>query len=157
LLVLIVFSSQEAMGQFFSMGNPLIGKQAPDFTLETLRGKDVNMTEFRDGNSAIIFFWATWCPYCRKELDDFDKKIANMQKENIKLILVNVGEAPQKIRSFVDKNNINLDVFLDQDSSLSEKYGIVGIPTFFFVNESGVIKAVENALPEDYDDILLEK
>ena len=80
-----------------------------------------------------------------------------MQKKNIKLILVNVGETPKLVRSFIDKNNINLDVFLDQDSSLSEKYGIVGIPTFFFVNESGVIKAVENSLSDNYDEILFKK
>lgn len=157
LLISVVFSPQAVRGQPFSMKNPLIGKQAPDFTAETLSGTDRNMTEFREGNSAIIFFWATWCPYCRKELEDFDKKVINMQEKNIKLVLVNIGEPAQKVSSFIEKNNINLEVFLDEESSLAEEYGVVGIPAFYFVDEEGVIKAVENSLPENYDEIFLEK
>jgi len=31
----------------------------------------------------------------------------------------------------------------------------VGVPTFFFVNEEGIIVDVKNVLPDDYQEVLL--
>lgn len=154
LLILVVFSLLQVRGQFLSTENPIIGEQAPDFTLKTLSGMDKNMTKFRDGNNAIIFFWTTWCPYCLRELQELVNNFEDIKKRNIKLLLVNAGESAKQVRSFLDRNKINFEVFLDLDSSLSRKYGIVGIPTFFFVGEDGAIKAIENSLPDNYEKIL---
>lgn len=40
-----------------------------DFTLPSLRGDDVSITEFRNG-WVILNYWATWCTPCRKEIPD---------------------------------------------------------------------------------------
>ena len=80
-ILLITLNPSQALGQFFfNAENPLVGKQATNFTLNTVSGANKSMTEFRDGNSAIIFFWATWCPNCHEHLlelskQDFDSKI----------------------------------------------------------------------------------
>jgi hypothetical protein len=52
------------------------------------------------------------------------------------------------------KNNIEFDVFMDKEQSIAEEYGIIGVPTFFFVNKDGVIKAVEHEIPSDFKEIL---
>lgn len=131
--------------------NSLTGKPAPDFTLKTTGGQDLNLTEFRASQKAIIFFWATWCPHCRTALKDLNRDAADIQKRNIKLILVDIQEENDVVKAYLKRSAITMDVFLDLDAAVSESYGIVGVPTFVFVNESGIVKSVEHSLPADYE------
>ena len=147
-------SLPSARAQFFFMENPLVGKTAPDFTLPTFNGGKVNMTKFRDNKSAILFFWATWCPHCREALKDLNKNRAEIEGKGIKLMLVDIGEGEKEVRRYVERNKIVSTIFLDQESSLSDLYGVVGIPTFVFVDSKGMVKAVEHELPENYEEIL---
>lgn len=156
LLCAALVPSAASDGLFF-WENPLVGQAAPDFTLKTLKGPLVNMTKFRDNKSAIIFFWATWCPHCRAALKELDKQSEQMEKSGIKLILVDLGESATEVSAYMTRNHIGLTVFLDQDSSLGDPYAIIGVPTFVLVDQEGIVRSVEHALPGNYQDILLGK
>jgi len=140
---------------YLGVKNQLIGQSAPDFTLEMLSGKTVNMTQLRDGRPAIIFFWATWCPHCRKQLKELTESRDEIGSKGIRIILVDVGEARQKVMHYMKSNGVPFDTFLDQSEELSLKYGLVGVPTFFLLNNEGIVVAAENILPSNYGDILL--
>ena len=142
-------------GQFFFLENPLLGEAAPDFTLKTLNGKPMNMTQFRDQKSAIIFFWATWCPHCRAALKELEQQKDQIEKKGIKIILVDLGETEKEVGRYIKTNKINLTVFLDEESSLNDPYAIIGVPTFVLVDSDGIVKAVEHALPPNYEEILI--
>ncbi len=157
LFLTLVLGDSRVMGQLFFLENPNVGSPAPDFTLDTLKEKNVNMTKYREGKNAIIFFWATWCPHCREALKNLNNNAAQLQDKGIKVILVDLGETVQEVRQHIEKNKINFDVFLDTKNFLSEPYGIIGVPTFFFLNDQGVVKAVEHAMPENYEEIFFKK
>jgi len=127
--LLVIFKS---CSPFFRTQNPLVGQQAPDFTLATLSGENINMTQYRNGKPAMIFFWATWCPHCRSQLRELSQQQGQIEGKGIKIILVDVGESPPKVRRYVEANKISIDVFLDESRELSDDYRVVGIPTFFF-------------------------
>lgn len=154
-LILAAVGPSKAWGQFFFFENPLVGEQAPDFTLNTVNGKDVNLTKFRDGNAAIVFFWATWCPHCRVQLKELNGEGPEMEKRGIKIVLVDLEEGAEQVRSYLEKHEIQFNVFLDSDAAVSQKYGIVGVPTYFFIDKSGIVQAVEHEIPENYEEILL--
>ncbi len=156
-LLCVALIPSSVRGEFPFLGNPLVGQAAADFTLKTLQGPLVNMTQFRDNKSAIIFFWATWCPHCRAALKELDKQSEQIEKSGIKLILVDVGESAKEVSAYVAKNHIDLTVFLDEDSSLGDPYAIIGVPTFVLVDQEGMVRSVEHALPDNYKDILLTK
>jgi peroxiredoxin len=134
-------------------GNPLEGKAAPDFTLSTLTKNSVKLSEYRQGQPAIIFFWATWCPHCREALEVLDARAFEIEKQGIKVVLVDVGEDKGDVASYLKAHNIKADVFLDEDTSVSNDYSILGVPTFFLVTQEGMIKAVQHTFPEDYQEI----
>src|SRR5450432_626785 len=50
----------------------LQGKQAPDFTLQTLDGKSVTLSA-QKGSVVMIDMWATWCGPCRASLPHVQK------------------------------------------------------------------------------------
>lgn len=145
---------QLSHAQSFYTENPLINTKAPDFTLSSVKNGKVNFTKIREGKSAILFFWATWCPHCRRQLGELSEQAAQIEKKGVKIILIDIGENAKQVSAYLQKQNISFDVILDENQSLAEEYGLVGLPTFFFVNKSGKIKAVEYSFPENYEEIL---
>jgi thiol-disulfide isomerase/thioredoxin len=56
----------------------LRGKQAPAFTLKTVDGKTVSLSDYK-GKAVLLNFWATWCGPCKLEMPwliDLQKKYA---------------------------------------------------------------------------------
>jgi peroxiredoxin len=156
-LIVSPLGLKDASAQFFFTQNPLIGKPAPEFTLDLVKGGQKTLSEYRDGKSAVVFFWATWCPHCRVELKGLNTKAPELEQKGIKVVLVDIEESAPEVQAYLDKNKIGYDVFLDKDLSVSEDYGIIGVPTFFFVGGDGLVKAVEHSLPRNYEEILKRK
>ena len=151
IILSVAFSPASKAAQFFFMDNELNGKPAPDFTLKTTTGDNINLAKFRADKKTIVFFWATWCPHCRESLTDLNKRKDELAKKNIQLALVDIGENEKLVKKYLDKNNINFDAFLDEDETLAEPYGIIGVPTFVFINEKGIVREVLHALPRDFE------
>ena len=82
-------------------------------------------------------------------MNDLNQNIQQLEDAGIKLILVDIGENAAVVQRYMDKNNIGLDVFLDFDSKIAEEYGLIGVPTFFFIDKDGIVSNVEHELPTD--------
>ncbi len=143
-----------AVGQFFVIENPLLGEKAPDFTLDSIRGEKINLHQYRDNSAAIIFFWATWCPHCREQLRELNTQGEGLKEKGFKLIIVDLGEEADRVQSYVEKQKINFDVLLDQDSKVAESYGLIGVPTYVIVDHTGLVRAVEHSLPDNVSEIV---
>ena len=146
-----------AMGQFFFFQHPMQDQMAPDFVLKTLKGQTLRMSEYRDGQKAILFFWATWCPHCRMQLKQLYDERNNIAKQGIKVILVDLEEDARQVGVYLEKRHIDFEVFLDENADVGEQYQIIGIPSFFFLNSQGKIVAVKNFLPENFEQIFKDR
>lgn len=149
----MVFAPLPVHGQFFYMENENIGKPVKDFTLKIVNGEETSLEKFRNGQKAIIFFWATWCPHCRVQLGELNKNQSAIEKKNVKIVLVDVGESEAQVSKYMEKNKIDLDVFLDDESKVSDLYGLVGVPTFYYVGEDGKVVDVQHSLTDDIDKV----
>ena len=152
-LIFLMSAAPKVFGQFFFMQDENIGKIAPDFTLRTLSGKDMNFTKVRGGKRAVIFFWATWCPHCREAMSELTSRGDNVFGKDVQLFIVDTGEDAQTVGQYAKNKKISFDILLDSDSKLAEDYALIGVPTFIFINEQGVVKNVEHVIPEDLSKI----
>ncbi len=150
-LAFFAITLTKASSQSFIFKNPLEGKKAPSFSLSTLDERSVDFSKYRENKKTVLFFWTTWCPHCRTALRDLNSRQDEIKQRNIALVTVNVGENRSNVESYRRKNNITMDIFLDEDSSVSEKYGVSGIPSFYYINEDGIIKATNHNLPENFE------
>ncbi|MCS6884503.1 MAG: TlpA disulfide reductase family protein [Acidobacteriota bacterium] len=109
-----------------------------DFSLKTLDGETVGLSEFK-GKILILNFWATWCPPCRKEIPDLIAVQKAYKDKGVVILGVAVDEELDDVRSFVRKYEINYMVALDDGSIFSQWEG-EGIPLTFFIDRRGRIK-----------------
>lgn len=115
------------------------GIQAPDFTLISLDGSKVSLSDFR-GKAVLLNFWATWCPPCKVEMPWF----VDLQKQYAKDGLVVLGVAmddskPAEIAKFASSMGVNYPVLLGTDK-VSDDYGDVQyLPTTFYIGRDGAI------------------
>lgn len=126
-----------------------------DLILNDLKSKPVNLSSLQ-GKPSILFFWTTWCPYCRAELRALNKMSPQMEKEGVAVFAVNVGEAGYKVERFLKDYEINIRVLLDKDGRAAEKYEIMGVPTYIFLNKNGQVASLEHSMPADYKSLLLK-
>lgn len=120
-----------------------IGQYAPDFTLKTLEGKKVKLSNYR-GKKVILNFWATWCPPCKEEIPHMEKYYKSLnKKDNVEILAVNLtssDKSKEYIKEFAKSYDITYPILLDKEGEQQKQYEIVTIPTTFFINESGQIK-----------------
>lgn len=126
---------------------------APDFSLETVSGKTVSLSDLK-GKGVVLFFFTTWCPYCRSKVPMLSKEYSQCQDQGIEFLLIDTGESKAKVASFVDKEHLTFDVLLDIKMSAADEYGIVGVPTFVLVSKEGFVVYEGNDLPGDYAELL---
>jgi len=122
-----------------------IGEPAPDFTLETLNGTEVRLSQFR-GQPVLINFWASWCQPCRKEMPELVRSYKANKSRGFVLLGMNLTyiDTVQDAQAFAKEFNITFPVLLDKDGAVAEKsYGVQGIPTSVFVNRDGTIARIQ--------------
>ena len=106
---------------------------ADDFA--TLAGGKVTSAQFAEGKTTL-FFWTTWCPYCRKQIEFLKSQIKQFDDRGVKFFFVNIGEDEKKVAAFVKDNGIPADkVFMNKDSSLAYRYNVMGFPTYIFMHK----------------------
>jgi len=150
LILMLAVSPALAMSNRPNTQVIVTGRPAPEFTLETVSGKSLTLTQARQGKKTVLFFWATWCPHCHEELERVRQDLAQIQSKGVTVLLVNVGETKEDAAAFLKHQQIPLDSFVDEDNTVSGQYGVVGIPSLFFIDEKGVIHRVEHEFPSDY-------
>lgn len=133
-------SSPTAQGQVVSSSLDSTGQKAADFTLTDLDGKKVTLSDLK-GKNVYINFWATWCPWCIKELPDIEKVYQEYKDKDLVILAIDLGENKDTVKSFIDQNKYNFKVLLDSDQAVAQAYNINSIPVSIFINKDGNIVA----------------
>ena len=134
--------------------SPLLGKAFPDFTLERSEGASVSLSQLIKDKKAIVYFFATWCPHCREQINVITAKKALFKEQGITVVLVNIGETRAKVKKFRTEHGLDNDILLDQNSFVAETYQVMGVPMLVFIGTDGKVRYVEYGLPDNYAEIL---
>lgn len=110
---------------------------APDFTLPSLDGSSVTLSDTR-GKYVILNFWATWCGPCRVEMPEFNRYYLN-NFHKVELFAINCSEPPSKVKAFIDQNKYRFPVLLDTKAEVQKLYGVRAYPTTLIIDPEGNI------------------
>ena len=109
---------------------------APNFTLKSLSGKNLKLSEMT-GNVVLINFWASWCGPCREEMPLLNALHKKYEPLGFTVIGVNVEEDVNNARGFLKDFPVDFPVLLDNQNKVSKQYNVVAMPTTVVVDRDG--------------------
>ena len=114
---------------------------ARDFEASDLDGVRFRLSDLR-GRPVVINFWATWCTSCLAEMPALEQQRLEHQADGLTIVAVNVGERLENARGFIDALELyEFAIAMDPDLTLSDAYGVRGMPHSVFIDRNGVIQA----------------
>src|SRR3979411_890805 len=124
---------------------PRIAKStvAPDFSLESLDGKSVKLSDLR-GKAVLLNFWATYCGPCKIEMPWFVELQKEYGPQGFQIVGVAMDDAStEDIAKFAKEMGVNYPILLGKES-VGQSYGGVSVlPTTFFLDRDGKVMARE--------------
>jgi len=114
-------------------------KPAPDFTLVSLKGDTIKLSDYK-GKVVILDFWATWCPPCREEIPHFKKLFAEKSGAGLVIIGIVVNDDVSEVKKFVSKNGVNYPIVMGNAQVEKAYGGISAIPTTFLIGKDMTIR-----------------
>jgi len=114
-------------------------RQAPTFSVRTLDGKPLRLSDLRN-RAVVVDFWATWCGPCRASMPHLSTMQTRYEKQGLTVIGLSVDEnGPQGVRRIASQWGVKFPLAMANDDVLDAYGPIRSIPTTFFINRNGAI------------------
>jgi peroxiredoxin len=111
--------------------------EPPPVSLGDLAGRLVTLESQRD-RVVMLYFWATWCPYCSRELPS---SIVSLHREfadqGLVILAINLGEPRTLVASWAHQHGLAFPVLLDESTAVAAAYRVRATPTVVLVDRRG--------------------
>lgn len=128
------------------------GDLAPAFTLQTLDGDSITLSDLR-GHPILLNMWASWCGPCKYEMPTIQKVYEEFKDRGLVVLALNLTKKDNltSVISFVEAYGLTFPILLDSDGKVEEAYQLRGLPSTFFIDRDGIIQSVVigGPMPED--------
>jgi thiol-disulfide isomerase/thioredoxin len=112
---------------------------APDFTLDSLEGKSVRLSDLR-GRAVLLNFWATWCGPCKIEMPWFVELQNQYGSQGLQIVGVAMDDASKEdIAKFAKEMGVNYPVLIGKEAVGDAYGGVPALPESFFIGRDGKI------------------
>jgi peroxiredoxin len=128
-----------------SSGAPVglqVGDTAPNFTLTTLDGKQVSLSDFR-GKPVMLNFWYSTCPGCLQEIPGMQRFYAAQQAAGKHFVILGVNSVDdaQTAQQFAQQNGLTYTLVMDKNQQAATLYNLTATPTSYFIDTHGIIRS----------------
>lgn len=125
--------------------NPKIGDSAPLFSMRSIDGKTVNLSDYK-GKNVLLLFWASWCDPCIADIPDVKKLYEKYKNKNLVVIAISLDENraawTNAVRKYCDEEWIHVSDLKWRQNEAALIYGVNGIPAHFLVDAKGMMAGV---------------
>ena len=144
-----------------------VGQKAPDFTLKTLDGEEITLSDYFGKKVVMLEFWATWCNICVAEIPNIVKNYEKFKDQGFEILAVTLQSGDDaEIGKVVEEMGIKYPVLIDDRLKVATKiYGLAGpIPLKVIIGADGIVKYShvgdyppgEDEIPFVVEDLILE-
>lgn len=117
--------------------SPKPGDIPPDALGVDRDGKPVRLADFR-GRPVVVTFWATWCPYCLKEMPVLES-LQQKAGPRLQVVAINFKENKREYRRVLHKLG-DVALLMTHDSGpVSDAYGVDSLPHLFLIDAEGKV------------------
>jgi len=109
----------------------------PAFTLAGLDGERHELEELK-GRVGLLYFWASWCPHCSRELPTSIEKLhRELGPRGLTVWAIDIAESPDHVARWVGQRGISVPVLLDADGAVTRAYRVTATPTVVLLGRDG--------------------
>ncbi|MGE5320288.1 MAG: TlpA family protein disulfide reductase [Hyphomicrobiaceae bacterium] len=92
------------------------------------------------GKVVLVNFWATWCPYCRKEMPVIDEFTRDYRSRGFEAIAISVDDPSNKIAAWMKDKGYAFNA-APTNATVAATFGdITSVPTSFILDADGHIR-----------------
>jgi thiol-disulfide isomerase/thioredoxin len=117
----------------------VVGTEAGELTVS--RWFTPQSTTFSEGKATLVVFWEAWCPHCVREMPKLEANYSVWRSRGLNVVAltrVTKSSTDDKVLSFIAEHHLSYPVGKD-DGTLSERFGIRGIPAAVVVRQGEVV------------------
>ncbi len=122
----------------FLISGVALAKDAPDFKLNSLDGKEVSFSDYK-GKVVLVNFWATWCPPCLAEMPDLNKLYVDYKDKGLQILGLTVSSRAKDIPKKVKQSGVTYPILLEAEPVAAKFGGFGAIPQTFIIDKKGKI------------------
>ncbi|MDP1864360.1 MAG: TlpA disulfide reductase family protein [Thiobacillus sp.] len=114
-------------------------RAAPPWQVTLTDGRILS-SEALKGKVVLVNFWATWCPYCRKEKPVIDSFWQNYRTRGFEVISISIDDSPEKIAAWMNDKGYTF-MAAPTNASVAAVFGnVTSVPTSFIIDIDGHIR-----------------
>ncbi|WP_250459924.1 protein disulfide oxidoreductase [Microbulbifer litoralis] len=113
-------------------------EQAPPLAGSTLQGRAVDLQRMTAGGPVLIYFWATWCPYCRV----VSPAISDLGRDHQVISVAMQSGSDPELRAYLQRHGLAWPTLNDASGALSRRWGVRVTPTIVIVDSRGEVRWV---------------
>lgn len=119
----------------------LLNRFAPDFSLPSVGGPRVSITDFR-GQILVIHFWSAGCAWSRRADAMLVYRMLKWEPLKVRIIGIasNFSETEEEIQHEAERRGVRYPVLYDLDQSVATAYRARVTPQFFITDRRGTIR-----------------
>ena len=135
--LMLVFGIEKTRHNRPATSGNLQGKPAPDFSLSSLDGKTLKLSDYR-GKAVLLNFWATWCEPCKIEMPWFIELQKQYGPKGLQVLGVAMDDTdPKDIVDFAHKMGVNYPIAVGREAVGDQYGGIPYLPSTFYIDRDG--------------------
>lgn len=101
-----------------------VGERAPDAMIQTRDGQSVSLANlYTDGPVVVTFYRGGWCPYCTRQLAEWQGREAELTDAGGRLVAI-TAESPDNVGKTAAKHNLGFDIYSDTTMAAAKAYRV---------------------------------
>jgi len=114
-------------------------RPASAWSVQLTDGRTLTSEQLK-GKVVLINYWATWCPYCLKEMPVIEEFWQDHRDKGFEVLAISVDDPPEKVAQYMKDHGYKF-MASPMDPSVYAAFGRANsIPTSFVVDTKGVIR-----------------
>jgi peroxiredoxin len=123
----------------------VVGKYPPDFMLtNAITGEQVSLSTYLGKQPVVLFFWATWCPFCKNEIPYLQAVYQKYQADGLVVLAIDADptDSLTSVIQTINQYGMTFPVLMDPSGEIGQQYAIEAVPHHIFIGRTGRIVSV---------------
>lgn len=112
------------------------------FNVKTVKGEEVNFSQYLGKGPVLVNFWALWCEPCKQELKAFRNIVDRLKSEGVGMVSINTDQVRSvaKVRAYVATQNLDVPMLIDPDGDVARDiFSMESLPFSLILNPDGSV------------------